>query len=459
MAKTKAITCFILLCLAAQINAQMNAAMEVAGFRYEGAQVFVEVYYAVPLSVLKFLPTASGALQAQVLVRFSVFRNDSLLKEEAWKMEKVVASAADLQPGQAMVDVVRQVTPPGNFRFAMNIEDLHMPGSAQTIFQEVALAAFPEHEPSLSAIELASSIKNISPQVDNRFYKNGLEVIPKPDAIFGTEAPLLYYYLETYNLPQLFPDGTYRTRSYVLDAGGQPVPSVKPRLHTKKTLPASVEVGMFNVAALPSGIFDLHFDIVDSSLAVVRSRSQRFYVYHPGEAPSTEQPAATGPAPLSPELRLANEAELDEQFARARYVATKEEVKAYKDLTTADAKRQFLSEFWLQRDPTPGSAVNELKNEYQRRLAYANEQLREYTREGWKTDRGRVHIIYGPANDVERYPNNPLSYAYEIWHYDDIEGGVIFVFVQLQGMGEYVQLHSTKRGEPQTPDWQEQIEK
>jgi GWxTD domain-containing protein len=234
---------------------------------------------------------------------------------------------------------------------------------------------------------------------------------------------------------------------------------VKPRLHTKKTLPASVEVGIFNVAALPSGSFDLHFDIVDSSLAVVRSRSQRFYVYHPGAAPPTEQPAAVGPAPLSPELRLANEAELDEQFARARYVASKEEVKAYKDLTTADAKRQFLSEFWFQRDPTPGSAVNEFKNEYQRRLAYANENWRDYTREGWKTDRGRVHIVYGPANDVERFPNNPLSYAYEIWHYDEIEGGVIFVFVQLQGMGEYVQLHSTKRGEPQTPDWQKQIEK
>src|SRR5512145_2836029 len=130
MTQTKVVAYSILLCLVTQVKAQMNAAMEVAGFRYEGSQVFVEVYHTVPLSVLKFLPTESGALQAQVLVRFSVFRNDSLLKEEAWKMEKTVASAADLQPGQAMVDVVRHVTPPGNFRFAMNIEDLHMPGSA-----------------------------------------------------------------------------------------------------------------------------------------------------------------------------------------------------------------------------------------------------------------------------------------------------------------------------------------
>lgn len=156
---------------------------------------------------------------------------------------------------------------------------------------------------------------------------------------------------------------------------------------------------------------------------------------------------------------MASESELDEHFARAKYIADQEEAKAYKSLTSAEAKRQFLTAFWRRRDATANTALNEFKLDYDKRLIYANEHLQNYTRAGWKTDRGRVYIVYGPPNDVERFTNNALSYAYEIWHYDQIEGGVIFVFVQLQGMGEYVQMHSTKRGEPQNQDWEEQIKK
>lgn len=438
---------------------QMNATFDLACFRYDASQVYTEIYYAVPLSSLKFQETEIGDWQAQALIRFSIFKNDSLWREEAWKMEKRVAALAEIKSGQAMVDVVRYVTAPGNYRFVMSLEDLHSPGAAQTAAREISLANFPADRLSLSQIELASTIKNIPPEAANRFYKNGLEVIPKPDAIFGAEAPLLYYYVEAYNLSPASFSGTYRTQCQILDATGQPAPMIKPRVQTKRVQSASAEAGMFNIAALPTGVFILEFAIVDSNRAILHSTSKRFYVYHPD---STKTPTHEGPAlaqQASREYRMASEEELDEHFAHAKYIADREEVKAYKSLTSAEAKRQFLTAFWQKRDPTASTARNEFKLEYDNRLAYANQHLQNYTRAGWKTDRGRVYLVYGPPDDVERFSNNALSYAYEIWHYDQIEGGVIFVFVQLQSIGEYVQMHSTKRGEPQNKEWEAQIKK
>ncbi len=449
----------LMLFAAAPIQAQMNAALDLAAFRYEPAQIYLEAYYAVPLSSLKFVTAPSGALHAQTLVRFSIFKEDSLWKEEAWKMEKTVAAIADVQSGQAMVDVVRQVLAPGAYRFELHIEDAHAPGAAQTLQQEITLTPFPSGALSLSQIELAGAIKNLPADAGNRFYKNGMEVVPKPDAMFGKEAPLLYYYVEAYNLAQAFAGEIYYTQCQILDANNQPAPQVKPRVQAKKTLAASVEVGMLNVSALPSGVFHLRFDLLDANRAVRQSASKRFYVYAPENAPPEHPVVKLDPTQLRLEYNTMSESELDEQFACAKYFADKEENKAYKSLTNAEAKRQFLAEFWQRRDPSPNTAVNEFKLEHQRRVAYANEHLQNYTRAGWKTDRGRVYIVFGPPSDMERFPNNPLSYAYEIWHYDQIEGGVIFVFVQLQGMGEYVQVHSTKRGEPQNKEWEEQIEK
>ena len=63
--------------------------------------------------------------------------------------------------------------------------------------------------------------------------------------------------------------------------------------------------------------------------------------------------------------------------------------------------------------PNPESPENEFKEEYYRRIAYANEQYASGI-PGWKTDRGRVYIMYGPPDDIDSHPsggmyNRPMS--------------------------------------------------
>ena len=86
------------------------------------------------------------------------------------------------------------------------------------------------------------------------------------------------------------------------------------------------------------------------------------------------------------------------------YIITDEERQAFKRLTTDEEREQFIEQFWLRRDPTPDTAENEFKEEHYRRIAYANEHYASGI-PGWKTDRGRIYITFGPPDEIESHPS------------------------------------------------------
>src|SRR5438046_8451459 len=89
---------------------------------------------------------------------------------------------------------------------------------------------------------------------------------------------------------------------------------------------------------------------------------------------------------------------LDEDVA---YVISNEERAAYKALKTDEEREQFIEQFWLRRDPSPDTVENEFKEEHYARIAYANERYASGI-PGWKTDRGRIYILYGKPRSEER---------------------------------------------------------
>ena len=102
-------------------------------------------------------------------------------------------------------------------------------------------------------------------------------------------------------------------------------------------------------------------------------------------------PEARGEAPK--ELKTPYRKWLNEDVA---YIITDEERAAFKRLQTDEEREQFIEQFWLRRDPTPDTLENEYKEEHYRRIAYANERYASGI-PGWKTDRGRIYITFGPA--------------------------------------------------------------
>src|SRR6476469_2005468 len=133
-------------------------------------------------------------------------------------------------------------------------------------------------------------------------------------------------------------------------------------------------------------------------------------------------------------------------------IITHEERAAFKRLQTDEEREQFIEQFWLRRDPTPDTEENEYKEEHYRRIAYTNERFASGI-PGWKTDRGRIYITFGPPDEREEHPSGGTyerpyeegggttsTYPFEKWRYRYIEGigsDINIEFVDPTMSGEY----------------------
>jgi len=135
-----------------------------------------------------------------------------------------------------------------------------------------------------------------------------------------------------------------------------------------------------------------------------------------------------------------------------RYIITPEEEQTFKQLSNDEERDVFIENFWLRRDPTPDTPENEFKEEHYRRIAYANEHFAAGI-PGWRSDRGRMYIQYGPPDEIESHPSGgtyqrPMdegggstsTYPFEDWRWRYIEGigqEVIVEFVDTCQCGDY----------------------
>ncbi|MCB0722378.1 MAG: GWxTD domain-containing protein [Ignavibacteriae bacterium] len=126
--------------------------------------------------------------------------------------------------------------------------------------------------------------------------------------------------------------------------------------------------------------------------------------------------------------------DLDLAISQTIYIATSDEYDKLKKAKTKEDKEKKFIQFWKSKDPSPGTARNELMQEYYKRIEIANERYSNYF-EGWKSDMGMVYIIYGDPSNIERHPFEGDSKPYEIWDYYDINRR--FVFVDNTGFGDY----------------------
>ena len=169
----------------------------------------------------------------------------------------------------------------------------------------------------------------------------------------------------------------------------------------------------------------------------------------PLKRPADEKTRKKNARALKQELSKPYKKWLDEDVA---YIITDEERAAFKQLSNDEERDNFIEAFWQRRDPTPDTEENEFKEEHYQRIAYANEHFAAGV-PGWKTDRGRIYIVFGKADEVESHPSGgsyerPMeegggetsTFPFEQWRYRYIEGigqEVIIEFVDTCMCGEY----------------------
>ncbi|CUS78465.1 GWxTD domain-containing protein [Candidatus Kryptonium thompsonii] len=442
----------VALLIASQLLGQnpLRINADYASFKYDASRNYVEIYYSFQHKQLKLVKdgnTFKGGLVIQVLLKRP--QEDSIIQGKAWKIPIEIKDTSEIDPNKNLIGATAFLIEPGKYQFILIARDLNDFSRFDSLIIPALINPVPENKLWLSDVELCSNIYQ-SNNKESIFYKNTFEVIPNPSLIYGLGLPVLYYYAEIYNINTIDAD-KYVVEWRIYDSFGNVVKSGK-KLRMKTAANAIVEAGTVNLSNLPSGTYRFVLTAIDTSKNKGVSSIKRFYIYNPNITPTDTFQIAKG-YDLTSEYAGMSETELDKEFAMARYIATPEEINRYKQLKGEDAKRKFLADFWVKRDPDKSTPINEMKIEYFKRVEYANQHFSVGNKEGWKTDRGRVYIMYGPPDEYERHPSEVDSKPYEIWYYHNIEGGVEFVFVDKSGFSDYILVHSTKRNEIRDDNW------
>jgi len=170
-------------------------------------------------------------------------------------------------------------------------------------------------------------------------------------------------------------------------------------------------------------------------------------------------PPADNPKPKTEKAKKKSKSEVDQaQYYKkwldqdVVYIISDEEKSVYKSLKNDEERDSFIEQFWSRRNPDPRSSDNSFKEEHYARIAYANDHFTSGI-PGWRTDRGRIYIMYGKPDELESHPTGGMydrptnegggqtsTYPFEKWWYRHIDGvgdDIEIEFVDQSGSGEY----------------------
>ncbi len=301
------------------------------------------------------------------------------------------------------------------------------------------IAAFPT-PPRASDLLLATGLRQAAPEDAARpgeVRKGPLLLQASGRPILTPEQPRLGYYLELYPTHPETATVVVRVRSprgaqlvatdpqpIVLDSGG------------------GATRGLLDLAALPPGDYRLEVTVAAGGDTAVQGADFGMAGFDIGPARDV--------------FAALTEAQLDTLYVPLVYLMTSEEQGIYPGLT-ADQKRSFLRQFWAKRDPTPGTPRNEAQEDVYARIAEANRRFREGGAApipGWRTDRGRTFIKYGPPDEVFQRPQSGNTNPYEVWKYTHVRV-MKYVFLDMTLFGNYALIWTNDRREPVRPNWRE----
>jgi len=356
-----------------------------------------------------------------------------------------LADSAALAKTRSIVNTTIYALGVGEYNVAISSCDVFNRSRKDSSIFSVTVQKRPDTT-ALSDIELCSNITESSDQKDS-FYKNTYRVIPNPSCVFGsTTFPLVFTYMEFYNLNTKM---TYSIKAQIVDSKGE---VKKYRTHPHRfSIPHVVDVTTLNCTSISSGRYTYEVILSDTLGHEIAKSRRPIFLYNP----NVQSTQATALSERSAEFSILSSDECVDEFRKAKYISQSDDIKAFDKITTTEGRREFLEKFWTTVEKGEAGRSNLTRTIYLQRVLTANQRYKTFAKEGWRTDQGRVYILYGEPDETQRFPNSGDSKPYEIWNYNQIEGGVEFVYIDLTGFNEYTLVHSTKRGELQDASWEQ----
>jgi len=423
-------------------------------FRGSEGKDIVELYYAVYQKFLKYTPDGNSGYSADAKLDVYIYMKnvDKPMAVNSYKIPSVINDTSGNAIKNKIVGQVNYEMKYGEYKIVVAASDFNNPSMSDSIEFDLLVEDF-SGGVKLSDIELATSITKSS-DTKNLFYKNTLEVTPNAGGLYGSNVSELYFYAELYNLSTSNMSDEVIVKRRILTLNNEEIISSEKKI--KPGVESRVEFGMFKIDSLKTGSYIFELSYIDPLKNLNIAKTKKFFLYTVSD---DRQSSDKGQEDyLKSEYVILNEKELDDLFDKAIYIRKDEEIRTYKGLRTLEEKRKFMYDFWKKRDDNQMTPQNEFKIAYFKRMNEANLKFKESFKDGWKTDRGRIYVLYGPPSDIQHNSFESETKNYDIWQYDALQGGTNAIFIEKDtGTGIYTLVSSTIRGEFQDDDWKLQL--
>ncbi len=424
---------------------EIKADYDFAQFRGSESQTILEIYYAVARESLEHVPDNDG-YKASYKMTLNISREDENVTSLDWMGSDWVESPDNITTGQTINDVKTLLFKPGKYSLQLLLKDLN--NSTENKYErDLVIRDYYEGNYHISDIQFSHQITKA--ESDNRFVKNGYQITPNPTLLYNTNQPILYYYLELYNLSEFDVDSGLVLSASVIDQNNETVKTLKPVNYSNRQESAVVLNNLY-VGALFTGVYDLSINLIIPEVNDTIRQNKQFYVYRPSDKLSLAEGGKAEQKKKANPFAFMAEEELDKEFEYLKYTLGDDAKDRYEELNLT-GKREFLNIFWTEKE----NAQPGFRQELFERIEFANARYSVGKKKGWKTQPGRVLIMYGIPDDIEKQRSIATMRNYEIWSYQGLQGGALFAFVNISGYGELRLVHSTVMDEIKDYEWQQ----
>lgn len=388
----------------------------------------LEIYYKVPNSSLEFVAKGNHFV-ARYKVSVKLFDKKNKLVD-SYKKEKTIRAGSKRQTRSRLEFRTNQVNfgvAPGKYKVKVALEGSSGQARIKREFK-LKLRSLRDKVARLSEVEFVEAAQ---PGKDRPgpFDKGELSIVPKVSSDFaGGKGHKLLYYMEI-----------YQGSDSAKEIGVQTIlRSASGKMMYRDTLTVSLEestarqIRNVSLEEIPPGDYILEIELKGRRNKKIDSRKKEFSVIWNNRATLEGDYKAT--------------------LEQLSYIARPGEMDALKKLTTLEERVVAIEDFWKERDPTPGTAENEFREEFYRRIITANRNFRFMRRPGWRSDRGRIYIQYGEPDQLDDYPYLPNRWPLQVWHYHEAGRYRRFTFEDANGDGDF-RLQYPYDGLYQRPDF------
>jgi GWxTD domain-containing protein len=429
---------------------ETNTTVRACMFLHPQEGAYFETYLVTGANALKYVAAGTRGFAAGIDVQILITQGDQVLNYDKFRLNTpTVYDTTNID--FSIIDQKRLFVPNSSAVVEVKIRDIN--DTLNTFTYTEVFSSFMKGRVQISDVQFAESYKMTS--VENAFTKNGVELQPYPINFFPSSKKSIIFYGEVYDADKYITEEQFLITYSIRNASSNEFNQQFYQYAKVSKQPVVSFVKEIDITDLPGGNYNLLIEVRNAKNELVAQKITFIQRANAGAINSWENIKMINTAGTFTDNYT--EEQLNYYLDVILPITSESErnlIESLSDRVEPEMKKKFLYNFWVERNPDdPYSKWLE----YLARVKEVNKSFGTPSREGYKTDRGRVYLQYGKPYDVVTSVNEPGAYPYEIWYYTtlpDKQTNIGFAFYEPSLVSnDYILLHSNARGELQNDRW------